>query len=104
MFLIVPFGESHTRQRQTRSTIPRMRSVLTLLQLEFLNTGLIGRDGGALDSNAILLGSLGGVNGDLVVGLVTVFQAQVVVLQVDVEVSTSLKSQHPGSTEARKRI
>lgn len=64
-------------------------SLLTLLQLELLNARLIGRDGGALDGNAILLGSLGGLNGDLVVGLVTVFQTQVVVLQVNVEVSTS---------------
>jgi len=47
---------------------------LTLLQLELLDTGLIGGDGGALDTNTILLDSLGGINGDLVIGLVTVLE------------------------------
>ena len=47
---------------------------LTLLQLEFLNTGLIGGDGSALDTDTILLDGLGGLNGDLVIGLVTVFE------------------------------
>ena len=68
-----------------------------MLQLKLLNTGLIGRDGGALDGNAVLLGSLSGIDGDLVIGLVTVLQTQVVVLQVDIEVSA--KSVSPGSTD-----
>lgn len=46
---------------------------LTLLQLEFFNTALIRSDGGTLDTNTILLDSLCGVVGNLVVGLVTVF-------------------------------
>ena len=58
----------------------------TLLQLEFLHTGLIGGDGGALDTNLVLLDSLGGINGDLVVGLVAVLEAEIIVLEVDVEV------------------
>lgn len=78
----------------------------TLLQVELLNTGLIGSDGGTLDTDTILLDGLSGINGDLVVGLVTVFNAlsrkvslsvliwtvgggppyQVVVLEVNVEV------------------
>ncbi|GAA5230914.1 hypothetical protein GCM10025794_35390 [Massilia kyonggiensis] len=45
----------------------------TLLQLEFLDTGFIGGDGGALDTNTILLDGLSSLNGDLVIGLVTVF-------------------------------
>lgn len=79
---------------------------LTLLQLELLHTSLIGGDGGALDTDAILLDGLGGLNGDLVIGLVTVLKTllgnwssarvpssyrpgpayQVVILQVNVEV------------------
>lgn len=47
---------------------------LTLLQLELLDTGLVRGDGGALDTDAILLDGLGGLDGDLVVGLVTVLQ------------------------------
>lgn len=46
----------------------------TLLQLELLNTGLIGGDGGTLDTDTVLLDGLSGVNGDLVIGLVTVLK------------------------------
>lgn len=59
---------------------------LTLLQLEFLNTGLIRSDGGALDTNTVLLDGLSGINGDLIIGLVTVLNAQIVVLEVDIKV------------------
>lgn len=45
-----------------------------LLQLELLDTALVRSDGGALDANAILLDSLGRVDGDLVVGLVAVLE------------------------------
>jgi hypothetical protein len=57
-----------------------------LLELELLHSLLIGCDGRALDTNRVLLDSLGSIESDLVVGLVTVFQAQIVVLEVDVEV------------------
>ena len=46
---------------------------LTLLQLELLDTGLIGGDGGALDADTILLNGLSSLDCDLVIGLVTVF-------------------------------
>ena len=58
----------------------------TLLEVELLDSRLIGGDGGALDAHRVLLDSLGGVNGDLVVGLVAVLEAEIVVLEVDVEV------------------
>ena len=45
-----------------------------MLQLKLLDTGLVGRDGGALDTNAILLDGLGRIDSDLVVGLITVLQ------------------------------
>lgn len=47
---------------------------------------LIGRDGSALDANVVLLDGLGGVDGHLIVGLIAVRQAQVVVLDVDVQI------------------
>jgi hypothetical protein len=59
---------------------------LTLLQLELLNTGLIGGDGGTLDTNTVLLNSLGGIDGDLVIGLITVLNTQIVVLEIDIEI------------------
>jgi len=56
------------------------------LQLEFLDTLLVGGDGGALDGDVVLQGGVGGVDGDLIVGLVSVFHAEIVVLEVDVAV------------------
>lgn len=57
-----------------------------LLELELLDTLLIGGDGRALDTDRVLLDGLGGIESDLVVGLVTVLQTKVVVLEVNVEV------------------
>ena len=60
--------------------------VRTLLQLELLHTSLIGSDSSALDTDRVLLDSLGSINGDLVIGLIAVLEAEIVVLEVDVEV------------------
>lgn len=43
-----------------------------LLQVEFLNTRLIGGNGGALHADGVLLDSLSSVKRDLIVGLITV--------------------------------
>lgn len=43
-------------------------------------------DGGAFNADAVFKDGIRCVNGDLIVGLVSVGEAQVVVLQVDVEV------------------
>lgn len=42
----------------------------------------IGSDGGTFNSDMVLLGGDGRVDGDLVISLVTVWQTQVVVLQL----------------------
>ena len=57
-----------------------------LLEAEFLHAALVGRDGGAFDRDADLLGLVGGVDGDLVVGLVALLDAEVVIEQIDVEI------------------
>src|SRR5207244_5511234 len=57
-----------------------------LLELELFDARLVGRDGGALDGNAVLLGGVGGVDGHLVVGGVAVLHAEIVVFQIHVEV------------------
>jgi len=57
-----------------------------LLQAELLDPGLVGRDGGALHAHAVLADGVAGVDGHLVAGGVAVLDAEVVVLQVDVEV------------------
>jgi hypothetical protein len=59
---------------------------LTLLKIKLLDTGLIGSDCRALDTHRILLNSLGGIDGDLIVRLITVLKAEIVVLEVNVEV------------------
>jgi hypothetical protein len=43
--------------------------------VEFLHTSFIRSDGGALDTNSILLDSLGGIDSNLIIGLVTIFKA-----------------------------
>ena len=58
-----------------------------LLELELLDSGLIGSDGCALDTHRVLLDGLCSIDGDLVVGLVSVRETEVVVFEVDIEVS-----------------
>ena len=41
-------------------------------KLEFLDTGFIGSDGGALDAHAVFLDSLGSLYCDLIIGCITV--------------------------------
>ena len=55
-------------------------------QLELLNSLFVGSDGSALDSYFMFQDGVSGVDSDLVVGLVSVFDAQIVVLEVDVNV------------------
>src|SRR6185369_13019446 len=57
-----------------------------LLELELFDARLVWRDGRALDGNAVLLAGIGGVDRDLVVGLVAILHAEVVVFEVHVEV------------------
>ena len=69
MLRIVPFGERYISLRPN-SSHPR----------------LVGRDRRALHPDAVLLDRVGGVDRDLVVGRVAVLDAEVVVLELDVEV------------------
>ena len=57
-----------------------------LLQAKLLHTRFVGRNGGALDTNTVLLNRVGGVDRDLIVGLVALLHAEVVVLEVHIEV------------------
>jgi hypothetical protein len=51
-----------------------------------LNTSLIRGDGGALNTNVVLLDGLGSINGNLIIRLVTVFHAKIEVLNVNIQV------------------
>jgi len=44
--------------------VPYVGGLPHLLQLELLDTGLIGGDGGALDADLVLLDGLGGIDRD----------------------------------------
>ena len=75
-----------------KTTPPRMLRIVPfgrdphLLQAELLDPRLVRRDGRALDADAVLLDRVRRVDGDLVVGRVAVLDAEVVVVEVDVEV------------------
>ena len=87
MLRIVPFGERHIFFSPNSST-----------------RCLVGRDRGALDADAVLLGRLGGVDRDLVVGGVAVLDRQVEVLQVDVEVGQDQLVLDEGPDDARHLV
>ncbi len=57
-----------------------------LLQAELFNTGFVWSDRRALDADAVLQDGIGRVNGDLIISCIAVLNAEVVVLQVDIEV------------------
>src|SRR5690606_5105297 len=57
-----------------------------LLETELLDAGLVRRDRGALDADAVLVDGVRRVDRDLVVGPVALFDPQVVVLEVHIEV------------------
>lgn len=57
-----------------------------LLELELFDAGLVGGDGGAFHTDGVFQDGLGGVSSHFVVSLVTVFDAEIVVLEVDIEV------------------
>ena len=63
-----------------------VRGLPHLLQVEFLDARFVGRDGRALDGDAVLPGRVRRIDRDLIVGLVARFDAKVEVLQVDVEI------------------
>ena len=57
-----------------------------LLEIELLHARLVGRDGGALHGDAVLLGRLRRIDRHLVAGRVAMLDAQVIILQVDLEI------------------
>ncbi len=59
---------------------------LHLFQAKLLHTGFVGRHGGTFDGYAVLFDGVGGVDGCLIIGLVAVFDSQVVILDVYLDV------------------
>src|SRR3546814_2729335 len=63
-----------------------VRRLPHLLEAEFLDPRLVGGDRRAFDADAMLLDRVRGIDGDLVVGAVAFLDAEVVIMQVDVEI------------------
>ena len=57
-----------------------------LLQFEFRDSFLIRSDSSALNTDLVFLDSVGSINSDLVIGLISVFDSQIEVLNVNVEI------------------
>lgn len=54
-------------------------------EFELLDSGFVGGDGGALDTDFAFLDGFGSVKGDLVVGFISVFHTEIKVLDVEIE-------------------
>lgn len=76
------FSENGTSKIVSDGSVGRLPH---LLELEFLNSGLIRSDGGTLDSDLAFLDGLSSIEGDLVVSLVSVFHTQIEVLNGEVK-------------------
>lgn len=85
MLRIVPLGDSHTRHGQYVG-VRASWGGLTLLEVELLDSLLVRGNCSAFDANRIFQNSLCCVDSDLVIRLVSIWQAKVVVFEVDVEV------------------
>lgn len=77
------FAENGSIKDVTDGTVGRFPH---LFKAKFLNACFIGRDGGTFDSNAVLTDGVGSINGNLVIGFVTVFDSEVEIFDVQVEV------------------
>lgn len=77
------FSEDSTVENISDCTV---RGFPHLLQLEFFDSLLIRGDGGALDTNFVFLDCVGGIDGDLIVSLVSVFDSEIVIFNIDIEV------------------
>ena len=69
-----------------------VRALPHLLQMEFLHPRFVGGDGCAFDADAAGLDRFGGVDRDLVVGCVPMFDGEVEILQFHVEIGVNAAS------------
>lgn len=76
------FPEDGATEDVTNGAVGRLPH---LLQLEFLDASLIGSDRCALDADVVLQNGISTIDGDLIVGLIAVLDAQVERLQFDVQ-------------------
>ena len=63
-----------------------VRRLPHLFEVEFFDACFVGGDGGALHAHAVLQDGVGRIDGDLITRFVAVFDAQVVVIELDIEI------------------
>jgi hypothetical protein len=80
------FAEDHSAEDVADRAV---RALPHFLQPELRNARFVGRDGGALDADAVLLDGVGRVDRHLVGGLVAILDRQVVIVEVHIEVGVN---------------
>src|SRR6478735_1441117 len=63
-----------------------IRAFPHLLQTKFFYTRFVRCNGGAFNAHAILFDSIGSINGNLVIGFIAVFNTEIVVFNVNVNI------------------
>ena len=76
-------AENHSAQDVANGSIG---AAPHLLEAKLFDSRLVRSNGCALDANPVLLDGVSGIDGDLVIGLVALFDAEVVVLERQIEV------------------
>src|SRR6185437_8413956 len=76
-------AENHAAKDVANSPVRRAPHFLEVI---FLDAALIGGNGCALHTHADFLDHLGGVDGDLILGLVAMFDTEIVIEKVDIEI------------------
>mmetsp|Transcript_18496 Transcript_18496/g.13296 ORF Transcript_18496/g.13296 Transcript_18496/m.13296 type:complete len:332 (+) Transcript_18496:516-1511(+) len=91
------FSEDSSVKDVSNSTVRRSPH---LLKLELFNTTLIRSNSGTFDTNLMLLDGVSGIDGDLIVGLITRGDTQVIVLglKIKIRIDMSLLDPVPDDT------
>lgn len=98
MFLMVPLGLFHIffrlnskckelRWKKAAANHQRRCFAGVESSSDTFHAGLVWGDGGTFDRYAVFLCGQGGIDGDLVVGLIAVWQAQVKILQLHINIT-----------------
>ena len=76
-------AENYTAQNIADGTVGRLPH---FLQAEFFDARFVWCNCGAFYTDAEFADGVGGINGDLIIGLVAIFHAKVIIFQVDIKI------------------
>ena len=86
---MVPFGDNHIFFNENSKNEPLEKEKVhrdEAIDLSTLHTLFIGGDRCTFDTNIVSLNSVSGFDGHLIIGFVSIFQTQIVILAVDIDV------------------